>query len=277
VYLLLKPLAYKEHPYRWNTIGKEISHIQNASMEDVKAFYAKYYRPDNAILSIAGNVDAEHIKHLAEKWFEPIPAGKEVQNSYPVEPEQTNSRELTVERRVPQNAVYMAWPMPARTDELFYCYDLISDVLSNGNSSRLYQKLVKENQLFSDINAFVTGDLDKGLFIVSGKLINGTTGREATTAIQEQLDLLASELVREDELQKVKNKIESNLIFSKLSVLNKAMNLGYFEMLGSAERLNSEIENYRKVSRSQISEEASHLFVENKRNTLFYEVERSTK
>ncbi len=276
VYLLLKPLAYKKHPYRWNTIGKEISHIQDASMEDVKAFYAKYYRPDNAILSIAGNVDTEHIQHLAEKWFESIPAGKKAQNIYPSEPEQTSSRELTVERAVPQNAVYMAWPMPARTDEKFYRCDLISDVLSNGNSSRLYQKLVKKDQLFSDINAFVTGDLDKGLFLVSGKLINGTTGKEATKAIQEQLDLLASELVREDELQKVKNKIESNLIFSKLSVLNKAMNLSYYEMLGDAERLNSEIENYRNVSRSQIREEAAQLFAENKRNTLFYNVKKNT-
>ena len=277
VYLLLKPLAYKKHPYRWNTIGKEISHIQNATIEDVKLFYAKYYRPDNAILSIAGNVETEYIKTLVEKWFGSIPAGNKAPNIYPEEPEQSSSRELTVKRPVPQNAVYMAWPMPARTDERFYRCDLISDVLSNGNSSRLYQKLVKEDQLFSDINAFVTGDLDEGLFIVSGKLINGTTGRQATIAIQQQLDLLASELVREDELQKVKNKIESNLIFSKLSILNKAMNLGYYEMLGDAKWLNLEIENYRKVSRNQIREEASQLFAENKRNTLFYEVERSTK
>ena len=275
VYLLLKPLAYKKHPYRWNTIGKEISHIQNASMEDVKAFYAKYYRPDNAILSIAGNVETEHIRHLAEKWFEPIPAGKQEQNVYPLEPEQTRSRELTVERPVPQNAIYMAWPMPARTDERFYRCDLISDILSNGNSSRLYQKLVKTEQLFSDINAFVTGDLDRGLFIVTGKLINGTTAGEATKVIQQQMDLLASELVREDELQKVKNKIESNLIFSKLSVLNKAMNLCYYEMLGDAGRLNFEIEKYQKVSRSEIREEASQLFAENKRNTLFYMAEKS--
>jgi predicted Zn-dependent peptidase len=275
VYLLLKPLAYKKHPYRWNTIGKEISHIQNATMEDVKAFYARYYRPDNAILSIAGNVEVTHIQQLAEKWFGPIKKGKQSRNIYPPEPEQTKARSLTVVRPVPQNAVYMAWPMAARTDEQFYRCDLISDVLSNGNSSRLYQKLVKQSQLFSDINAFVTGDLDKGLFIVSGKLINGTTAEEATMAIQKQLDLLGKELIREDEFQKVKNKIESNLIFSKLSILNKAMYLGYYEMLGGAIKLNSEIENYRKVSRNQIKEEASQLFAENKRNTLFYKAEES--
>jgi len=182
---------------------------------------------------------------------------------------------MTVERPVPQNAIYMAWHTPARTDERFYHSDLISDILSNGNSSRLYQTLVKKERMFSDINAFVTGDLDKGLFIVSGKLINGTTSSEATIAIQKQLDLLAKDVVQDDELQKVKNKIESNLIFSKISVLNKAMNLGYYEMLGDAGRVNFEIENYRKVSRSQIREDASHLFAENKRNTLFYQVEKS--
>ena len=271
VYLLLKPLAYKKHPYRWNTIGKEVSHIQNATMTDVKAFYEKYYRPDNAILSIAGKVETEHIKTLAEKWFEPIPAGKKQQNTYAAEPEQSNYRELTVERPVPQNAIYMAWHMPPRTDERFYHFDLISDILSNGNSSRLFRNLVKKERLFSDINAFVTGDLDKGLFIVSGKLINGTTSSEAAIAIQAQLDLLAKDVVQEDELQKVKNKIESNLIFSKISVLNKAMNLGYYEMLGDAGRVNSEIENYQKVSRSRIREEAAQLFAENKRNALFYQ------
>ncbi|RLD40095.1 MAG: insulinase family protein [Bacteroidetes bacterium] len=275
VYLLLKPLTYKKHPYRWNTIGKDVNHIQKATMEDVKTFYEKYYRPDNAILSIAGNVETEYIKTLAEKWFEPIPAGNMPKNIYPVEPEQISSRTLTVERPVPQNAIYMAWPMSARTDERFYCQDLISDILSNGNSSRLFQNLVKKDQLFSDINAFVTGDIDKGLFIVSGKLINGTSGKKAESAIQAQLNILSSKLVREEELQKVKNKIESNLIFSKLSVLNKAMNLAYFEMLGEAERLNLEIGKYRKVNRNQIREEASLLFAENKRNILFYEVEKN--
>ena len=275
VYLLLKPLAYKKHPYRWNTIGKEVSHIQNATMEDVKSFYGKYYQPGNAILSISGNVETAYIRQLAEKWFEPIPAGKAVKHDYPVEPEQSSPRELVVKRKVPQNAIYMAWHMPARTDKKFYIFDLISDILSNGNSSRLYQQLLKKDQLFSDINAFVTGDQDKGLFIVSGKLINGTTSDEAVKAIQQQLDLLASTLVNEDELQKVKNKIESNLVFSKLSVLNKAMNLGYYEMMGDAARLNLEIENYRMVSREQIRETASQLFDENKRNTLFYTAQKS--
>ncbi|MCF6171165.1 MAG: insulinase family protein [Bacteroidales bacterium] len=275
VYLLLKPLAYKKHPYRWNTIGKEVGHIRNAGMADVKAFYEKYYRPDNAILSIAGKVTTKQIEALAVKWFGPIPAGKQQPNTYTSEPEQAGERKLTVERPVPQNAIYLAWHMPPRTDRRFYHYDLISDILSNGNSSRLYQTLVKKERLFSDINAFVTGDLDNGLFIVSGKLINGTTSPEATDAIQKQLDLMAKEMVQEDELQKVKNKIESNLIFSKISVLNKALNLGYYEMLGDAARLNSEIENYRKVSSRQIREEAAQLFTQKKRNTLFYRAKKN--
>ncbi len=275
VYLLLKPLAYKKHPYRWNTIGKEISHIRDANMDEVKAFYEKFYRPDNAILSIAGDVETGYIRDLAEKWFGPVPAGKKSKNIYPEEPEQQQPRELKVERRVPQNAIYLAWHMPARTDRRFYTFDLISDILSNGNSSRLFQKLVKNRQLFSDINAFVTGDLDKGLFIISGKLINGTAGSEAADAIQQELDLLHTQPVSEDEMQKVKNKIESNLVFSKLSVLNKAMSLGYYEMLGDAGRVNDEIDSYRRVRAEEITQEAVGLFTQNKRNTLFYQVQKN--
>lgn len=270
VYMLLKPLAYTKHPYSWNTIGKDISHIQDASMEDVKSFYERFYRPDNAILSIAGSVKTKDIEKLAKKWFGPIPAGEKKKNNYPSEPRQTKSRELIVNRPVPQNAIYLAWHMPARTQKAFYSCDLISDILSNGNSSRLFQSLVKKDRLFSDINAFVTGDLDEGLFIISGKLNNGTTAEEAVNAIQGQLNRMTTQLVDVDELQKVKNKIESNLVFSKLSVLNKAMNLGYYEMLGRAEILNQEIDNYRKVSQQEIKDTASQLFDPDRRNTLFY-------
>lgn len=270
VFMLLKPLAYTKHPYRWNTIGKDISHIQDASMGDVKSFYKRFYKPNNAILSIAGNVKTKDIERLANKWFGVISPGKKEKRTYFSEPEQIKSRELKVKRAVPQNAIYLAWHMPARTATGFYSCDLISDILSNGNSSRLYQILVKKKRMFSDINAFVTGDIDKGLFIISGKLINGTTGEEAVNAIQEQLNKLTSQLVAIDELQKVKNKIESNLVFSKLSSLNKAMNLGYYEMLGGAELLNQELDNYLKVNRQAIMEEATQLFLPNKRNTLFY-------
>ncbi len=269
VYLILKPLAYKRHPYQWNTIGKDISHIEKATMEDVKSFYKKFYNPNNAILSVAGDVTIKQVRTLAEKWFAPIPPGEEPARDYPEEPGQTEPRRKTVERRVPQSALYLCWHMPRRTDRNFYTVDLISDILSNGNSSRLYQSLVKKKKLFSEINAFITGDLDKGLFIVTGKLINGTLCDEGEKAIRKELKKLVTD-VTGDELQKVKNKIEANLIFSKLSVLNKAMFLGYFQMLGDATLLDEEENKYQEVTLDDIRHTAEDLFCIERQNALYY-------
>lgn len=270
IYLLLKPLAFKKHPYRWNTIGKEISHIENATMQDVKSFYNKFYNPNNAILSIVGNVNPDEIYKLAEKWFGGIKSGESIKKSYAEEPNQNMDRELIVERPVPQNAIYMAWHMDKRNSLGFYAADLISDILSNGDSSRLYIRLVKEKIMFSDINAYVSGDLDKGLFIVSGKLINGTTVQEAEDAIDEELNKISVDLVSEEELQKVKNKIESGMIFSKLSILNKAMNLGYYEMMENAFLLEKENEKYKSVSRQILMQKAEEIFAPGKKNKLIY-------
>jgi predicted Zn-dependent peptidase len=275
VYMLLKPLAYKKHPYQWNTIGKEISHIEQATMEDVKMFYKKYYKPGNAILSVAGDVTAEQIKLLSEKWFAGIPNGEKLFRKYDEEPLQTKAREEVVERYVPQDAVYMAWHMPARKNPDFYVTDLISDILSNGNSSRLYQKMVKGKKMFSELHAFVTGDLDKGLFIVSGKLNPEFSRTEAVHEILEEINKLKTTLVETDELEKVKNKIEANHIFSRLSVLNKAMYLGYFEMLGDASLWKEETTKYNSVSREDIRLMAEKLFRDEGRNSLFYKALRS--
>lgn len=270
IFLLLKPLAFKKHPYRWNTIGKEISHIENATMQNVKDFYNKFYNPSNAILSIAGDVKPDEIYKLAEKWFGSIKSGSPLKRSYIEEPQQQKDRELTVERPVPQNAIYLAWHMDERNSEGFYATDLISDVLSNGDSSRLFTQLVKEKKMFSDINAYVSGDLDKGLFIVSGKLINGTTAKEAEEAIDKEIRQISTQLVSEKELQKVKNKIESNLVFSRLSILNKAMNLGYYEMLDDASLLENENEIYKSVSRQILRQKAEEIFAPGKKNKLIY-------
>jgi len=270
VYLLLKPMAYQKHPYRWNTIGKNISHIENATMEDVKAFYAKYYNPNNAILSVAGDITFDQIKTLAEKWFGSIKATNGAERNYPAEPEQTVMNERVVERPVPQNAIYMCWKMPARTDQDFYTTDLISDVLSNGNSSRMFQNLVKGKKLFSEINAFVTGDLDPGLFIVSGKMINGAGKQEAEDAICGELNKLTDQPVSDQELDKVKNKIEANLVFSRLSVLSKAMQLAYYEMLGDANSWNEEMEKYRAVTKAHIMVKSGELFQKKNQTTLYY-------
>lgn len=270
VYMLLKPMAYKKHPYRWNTIGKELSHIENATMNDVKSFYAKYYNPNNAVLSVAGDIDFEHVKNLSKKWFGDIEPGEELARHYTLEPDSRTYNEKIVDRPVPQNAIYMCWKMPARTNEGFYATDLISDVLSNGNSSRLFQNLIKKKKLFSEINAFVTGDIDPGLFIISGKLINGAGKTEAESAICEELENMKNHYVDDDELLKVKSKIEANLIFSRLSVLNKAMQLAYYEMLGDANKWNRELEHYQAVSKELILKQANALFLKKNQNTLYY-------
>ncbi|MEE4258356.1 MAG: pitrilysin family protein [Bacteroidales bacterium] len=271
VYLLLKPMAYQKHPYQWNTIGKDISHIEQAGMQDVKSFYHKYYNPDNAILSVAGDISTGEISRLAEKWFGPIPSGKAFTRNYPTEPRQTELRELTVNRNVPQNAIYMAWHMPKRAESGFYKTDLISDVLSNGNSSRMYQNLIKKSKMFSEISAFVTGDLDQGLFIVSGRLLNGASREDAGKLIFDEMNRICNDLVEVDELKKVNNKIEANLLFSRMSVLSKAMNLAYYEMLGSASMINDEVENYQQVSRKDIKQKANEIFVETKPSILYYQ------
>lgn len=277
VYLLLKPLVYKVHPYQWNTIGKDISHIEHATMEDVKAFYRKYYNPNNAILSIAGDVSVEQIKGLAEKWFGNIPSGEQIKRDYPVEPEQESARHLLVERQVPQNALYMVWHMASRNDPSFYATDLISDVLSNGKSARLFQNLVKKHNMFSDIHAFITGDIDGGLFMVSGKLMNGESKESAEQAVVEELMKIAATTVNERELQKIKNKIETTLVFSRMSVLNKAMYLGYYEMLGNANMWNSEAARYQQVTAEDIKRTAGQLFAGHRQNTLFYQATENRK
>ncbi len=270
VYLHLKPLAYKVHPYQWNTIGKEISHIEKATMDDVKAFYQKFYNPDNAIVCLAGNVDIEEARVLSEKWFGDIPKGKYIERNYPVEPPQTKPRKLTLERNVPQSAIYMAWHIPSRTDPEYYSCDLISDLLSNGNSSRLYQHLVKEQKLFSELNAFITGDVDPGLFIVSGKLYDSVDFKTAEEAIEKELKNIKETPVSREELKKVQNKLEANLVFSEISVLNRAMSLCYYEMLGNADLFNLEKEKYQSVTPDNIQKTANRIFDEKNKNVLYY-------
>ena len=270
VWLLLRPMAYKEHPYKWDTIGKEISHIENAGMEDVKNFFRKFYCPNNAIMVVAGSVEAAEVKHLAEKWFGPIPKGPENKRNLPKEPVQTEARSLTVERDVPVDAIYKAYHMCSRYDKEYYAVDLISDILSRGNSSRLHNVLIKEKQLFSDINAYVMGDFDKGLFVISGKLTKGVSMEQVDAAINEELQKIKTELVNEDELTKVKNKMEASHEFGEVDVLNKATNLAIAELLGDAAMINQEVEKYLAVSAMQIKEQANLIFNQNNCSTLYY-------
>ena len=270
VWLLLRPLAYQVHPYKWSTIGKEISHIENATMDDVKAFFKKHYCPANAILVVAGNIEREQVIQLAKKWFEPIPAGEATQRHLPEEPVQTAPRNLTVYREVTQNAIYKAYHMCDRNDPEYHTVDILSDILSRGNSSRLYKTLIKDKKLFSELNAYVMGDFDKGLFVISGKLSDGVSPEQAEAAIEMELEKIKTEPLAADELEKCKNKTESTIIFSEADVLNKATNLAISELLGDADLINQEAEKYQQVTAEGVKQVAQKILQKQNCSTLYY-------
>ena len=270
MWLLMRPMAYKVHPYLWDTIGKNIEHIENATMEDVKAFFKKFYTPNNAIMVVAGNVGVDEVKHLSEKWFGSIPKGVENKRNLAKEPRQTEARRLTVEQDVAANAIYKAYHMCSRRDKNYYATDLISDILSNGNSSRLHKSLIKEKELFSNINAYASGDFDEGLFMISGKLNEGISIEQAELAIEEELNKLINDDISDDELVKVKNKVEASHVFGEVDILNKATNLAIAELLGGAAMINDEMNKYHAISQKEIKEVATDLFRKENCNTLYY-------
>lgn len=269
-WLLLRPLAFQVHPYKWATIGKQISHIEEATIDDVKSFFKKHYNPSNAIMVVAGNIEFEDVEKLAIKWFEPIDAGEKPKRAIAKEPKQTEPRKLKVERDVPASAIYKVYHTCKRADEDYHSIDIISDILSRGNSSRLYKSLVKDKQLFSQIDAYLTGDIDEGLFVISGKIPDNVKIEDAEKGIFMELDKLKNEFVDVNELQKCKNKVESTLTFSETDVLTKATNLAISELLGSANLINEEINKYAKVTAEKINTQARFLFNENNCSTLYY-------
>lgn len=266
----MRELAYTKHPYRWMTIGKELSHIENAQLEDVKAFFFKHYRPVNAVLVIAGNVTVEKVKALTEKWFGDIPSGERYNRNLPQEPVQTEARRLEIKANVPLDALYKCWHMPGRLDRRYYVIDLLTDILSGGGSSRLYQSLVKEKKLFSNIECHHFGSTDAGLVVVEGKLVKGVKIEEAEKAVEAELDKMKNELVSEAELQKVKNKTESMIAFEDMSVMNRANSLAYYEILGDAAWMNYELPKYATVTTEDILQESRTIFRAENSNTIHY-------
>ena len=266
----MRELAYTRHPYRWMTIGAELSHIENASLEDVKAFFTKHYSPSNAILVVAGNINIEKAKELAEKWFGSIPAGEKYTRELPVEPKQTSPRTREVHANVPLDAIYKCWHIYTRTDRRYYITDLISEILSGGGSSRLYQSLVKEKKLFSNIECYHLGSTDAGLLTIEGKLVKGVNMKEAEAGISEELKKLQDDGVSAKELEKVKNKTESMMAFEDMSVMNRATSLAMYELLGDADLINKELDIYRTVTANELLEESRVIFDENNCNTLYY-------
>ncbi|WP_435354044.1 M16 family metallopeptidase [Emticicia sp. SJ17W-69] len=270
VWLKLRPLIYEQHPYRWATIGKEISHIEEATMDDVKHFFYKYYLPNNAILVVAGDVTVEQIKDLCSKWFEPIPAGEKYVRNLPKEKLQTAPKFLETSAKVPLNAIYKAYHMPGRFDDNFYDADLLSDILGRGKSSRLYSKLVKEKHLFNNVSGYVTASLDPGLLMIQGNLNEGVSLEEADAAIEEIVADLVNNTLEESELQKVKNQSESTMAFAEVELLNRAMNLAFAANAGNADWCNQDAEKIAAVTPESLQAMAKQILRKENCSTMYY-------
>ena len=260
VWPLLRQLAYKVHPYQWPTIGREISHIEKATMQQVKDFFFAHYAPDNAVLVVTGDVEFDQVVKLADRWFGPISNRNVKSRNIPQEPMQTEIREQTVVRGVPNDAIYMAYHMADRLDPMYYATDMVSDVLSNGNSSRMYLNLVQKEKLFTELDAYLSGDYEPGLFVVSGKPSDGVSLETARKAIERELDRMKQDRVPDYELEKVKNKVEANIVYGEMNYLTKAMNLATNEILHDASLINSQVESYRAVTSEQIQEVSQQIF-----------------
>ncbi len=270
VWFKMRELAYTTHPYRWQTIGRELGHIENARIEDVKHFFHKHYCPVNAVLVVAGDVDTEQVRLLAEKWFGSIPPGNKYVRNLPQEPTQTAPRLLEVKADVPLDALYKCWHMASRLETGYYVAELITEILGGGGSSRLYQSLVKEQQLFSHINCHHFGSTDAGIFTIEGRLVKGVNMEKANQAVEAELAKISREAVSVSELEKVKNKTESALAFEDMSVSNRANSLGLYEILGDATLMNTELDRYHSVTSEDILTESQKLFNINNSNTLYY-------
>ncbi|MBZ5858997.1 M16 family metallopeptidase [Flavihumibacter profundi] len=270
VWFKMREMAYENHPYRWMTIGKELSHIEEATLTDVKNFFFKHYTPVNAILVVAGNIVTEQVYELALKWFGDIPSGEKYIRSLPQEKPQQAPKRMDITADVPVDAFLKTWHMPARMDPRYYTIDLITDVLGSGASSRLYQALVKEQQLFTNIDCYHFGSTDAGLICIDGKLVKGVSLEKAEAAIEQLLEKLKMEGISVSELEKVKNKTESTMAFEDISVMNRAASLAYYELLGDANLMNTELSKYHEVSAEEILKESRIIFDEKNSHTLYY-------
>ena len=277
VWLLLRPLCYKVHPYRWATIGADIRHVSEATLDEVRAFHQQYYRPDNAILAIAAPLKHNEMLHLAEEAFKDLKAPNDnkvpTDNKVPIplEPEQTAPRILRVQRNIPASMVYLAWPMCDHNHPQFRACDLISDLLASGNSSRLHTRLVKEQGLMTEADACITGDAGPGLMVLSGKLRDGVTPDQAAEALRHEAYQIASEDISDYELQKVINKYENTFVFSQYKASDRALALCYYTWLGDTELINTEPLAYRHITQGDIKEAAREVFRNNHENLMYYE------
>jgi predicted Zn-dependent peptidase len=269
-WMYLRQLAYKQHPYQWMTIGKELKHIEDATLQEVREFFEHHYLPGNAVLCVAGDVTVADVQALTEKWFGDIPAGEPAQRNLPVEPRQAEAREQTVYADVPLEALYKAWHIGARRTTSYYCADLLTEILGNGFASRLHQRLVKEQELFTGINCYQMGSTDPGLLVIEGKVSQGNSIEDANAAVMAEIEKVVVAGVTEAELSKAKNKLEAAIEFEDTSLLSRAANLAFYELLGDAALINDELTAYQGISREQLQEQAAEIFRPDNCSTLFY-------
>ena len=266
----LSALNYEKHPYKWPTIGVHPSHIEKANLTDVKKFYNKYYHPSNAILVLAGPISIKRMKELAMKWFNDIPSGKTIKKNYSSEPPKKEARHKQSQAEVPVDAIYMTFPCPARADKAFYAVDLLSDIFSNGPSSRLIHRLTRENKYFNQIDCYVTGDFDPGLIVFEGRPTEKISLKDAEEIISKEINDLKNQLIESSELHKWKNKAESTLVLSEMGIQSKSMNLGFFEALGNADLMNAESEIYQSLTAEEIQQAAKVWLRDDQKSVLTY-------
>ena len=270
VSMILRSMAYKKHPYRWSTIGRKFSHIADVPCSVLRSFYKRYYAPDNAVLSVVGNISFEQVLEWSNKWFGCIPAKGFVSPELPEEPKQVRQRRKVVYRNVPENALYMGFHMGGRLSPDYYPCDVISDVLSNGYSGRLLLRLVKEKKLFSRIDAFISGSEDPGMFWIYSRVPDGVAVEDAEAAVWQELELLKHELVPDEELEKVRNRFESEFTFRNLGGENLSNNIALAEWRGSLDSHFREPEYYRAVTDTDVRNTARELFRKGNSVVLYY-------
>lgn len=270
VWLKLRPLSYQEHPYKWPTIGKEVSHIEKATMEDVRAFFSKFYTPNNAVLVVAGGVKTEEIKRLAEKWFGPIPSGNFYSRNLPREPEQRQHRKAEITGKVPLDAWYKTYHMCDRLSSDYWPTDLLTDVLGRGKSSRFYEKLVKEKQLFNSISSYITGTFDPGLVVIGGRLNPGRSIEEGEAAVNKMIQDLLEDGIQEKELLKAQNQAEASHVFEEVELVSRALHLAVAALLGNPDMVNEETSKICAVSMDDVDRVKRKIFREENSNVLYY-------
>lgn len=271
VSLKLRPLAYKVHPYQWATIGKEIGHIEQATLQDVRDFFHKHYVPANAVMVVAGKVTMNQVKELSDKWFASIPSIKVLEKKLPAEPKQLEKRELKLEAKVPAHALYKAFHMPGRFHPDYYAVDLLADIVGRGESSRLFSRLVKKKEIFTSLSSGGMGSLDPGLLVVSGRLKEGVTFGDAEKEVDEVVQTVVDDFVSDEELEKVKHQAESALEFGEVEVMNRAMNLAFATLSGDPQLVNRETELIQSVTREDIRRVAAEILRNENASILYYQ------